>query len=251
VTNRDSAPLLETQGLTRRFGGLVAVSDLALEVCAGGVYAVIGPNGAGKTTLFNLITGELKPTAGRILFKGSDITGLPPHVITRLGISRKFQITQIFPSLSVRDNVLLAVRRRRRTSWLDLVRPSWFDDDVSAILESMHLAHVADLRAAVLAHGEQQRLELAMVLGTGAELLLLDEPTSGMSVEERGEMASVLRRLALRATVVVTEHDFDFIREVADRVTVLDKGRKLAEGNVAEISANAAVQECYLGPEDA
>ncbi len=245
-----NVPLLETRGLGKHFGGLKALDEVALQVQAGRIHGVIGPNGAGKTTLFNLITGESKPTAGRVFFKGRDITGLPPHAITARGIARKFQVTHVFPSLTVGENVQLAVQRRRAGSMLRLLRRMDYAAEVDDTLDLMHLADKRVVAAASLGHGERQRLELGMVLATGAELLLLDEPTSGMSLEEREEIGNLLRAMTLRATVLIVEHDFPFIKQVADIVTVLDKGEKIAEGSVREIEADARVRDCYLGVVD-
>ncbi len=243
-------PLLETRGLSKYFGGLKAVHDLSLRVEAGRIHGVIGPNGAGKTTLFNLITGELKPSAGRVFFKGRDITGLPPHVITTLGVARKFQLTQVFASLTAGENVQLAVQQREARTMLGLLRRRSYTSQVSEALEFMHLADKTSMPAAALGHGERQRLELAMVLATGAELLLLDEPTSGMSLEERKEIGDMLRATSKRTTVLVVEHDFAFIKQIADVVTVMDEGAKIAEASVAEIERNVRVRECYLGVKD-
>ena len=251
VKDRDAEPLMRTEGLRKDFGGLRAVDDLTFAVLPGRVHAVIGPNGAGKTTLFNLATGQLRPSAGRIYFRGEDVTGLRPHQITQRGISRKFQITQVFGEMSVMDNVMLALHRHYRRRTLALRTPREARERANEILTLMRLTAKADIRAAALAHGESQRLELGMVLATGASLLLLDEPTSGMSLEEREEMAGLLRLMASETTIVITEHDFNFIKRVADVVTVLNKGAKLAEGDVATIERDEAVRECYLGPVDA
>lgn len=245
-----SMPILETRNLSKRFGGLRAVNDVSLSVSPGCVHGVIGPNGAGKTTLFNLITGEHRPSSGRVLFKGCDITGRPPHAVTAAGIARKFQITQVLTSLTVRDNVQLAVQRAEAGSMFRLLRKADWSDRVDEVLNTIHLGPKADAQAASLGHGERQRLELGMVLATGAELLLLDEPTSGMSLEERGEIGDLLREISGNATVVIVEHDFPFIKRVADTVTVLDKGELIAQGTVREIEADERVRDCYLGVDD-
>jgi branched-chain amino acid transport system ATP-binding protein len=241
-------PLLRTEHLRKDFGGLRAVDDVSLQVEQGKVHAVIGPNGAGKTTLFNLVTGQLRPTAGRVYFRDEDVTGLPPHAVTARGVSRKFQITQVFMDMTVEENVMLALHRRERRHALTLRAPPGAGERAAEILDLVHLGNRAPMPARALAHGEAQRLELGMVFATGASLLLLDEPTSGMSVEEREEIATLLREMAAETTIVITEHDFDFIKRVADVVTVLNKGSMLAEGDVAEIETNEAVRECYLGP---
>lgn len=243
--------LLRTEALRKDFGGLRAVDDLTFEVERGRVHAVIGPNGAGKTTFFNLVTGQLRPTSGRVYFRGEDVTGLPPHAITQRGVSRKFQVTQVFTELTVEENVMLALHRRERGRILAFRTPASSSPRAREFLDLVHLSERAGVPAGALAHGESQRLELGMVFATGSSLLLLDEPTSGMSAGEREETAGLLRRMAAETTIVITEHDFDFIKRVADVVTVLNKGARLAEGDVGAIEANAAVRECYLGPDDA
>jgi branched-chain amino acid transport system ATP-binding protein len=234
--------VLTTRSLSKRFGGVAAVEDVDFAFGSHRVHAVIGPNGAGKTTLFNLMSGALKPSSGRVTLKGRDITGLKPHHIARLGLARKFQITRVFHSLTVADNVLLAVRGRgsRRLRGGD-------GADVDRLLAEMRLTDRRDALTGELSHGEQQRLEIAMSLGTGAEVLLLDEPTSGMTLEERAAMSTMLRDISASRTIVITEHDFEFIKSVADTVTVLDRGRKLAEGSVADIENDRRVREIYLG----
>lgn len=239
--------VLETRGLTKQFEGLLALNNLDFQVERGRIHGVIGPNGAGKTTLFNLISGSLKPTRGRIFFKGRDITAEAPSKITTYGIARKFQITQVFDSLTVQDNVMLAVQRPLADGIMGLLKQGDTEAKTHELLDLVHLSDKAHTCAGELAHGERQRLELAMVLGTGAELLLLDEPTSGMSLEERDEIGALLRVMSRRATILITEHDFLFIKQVADVVTVLNRGEKVAEGSVTEIECNMAVRECYLG----
>ena len=221
------APLLETRGLTHRFGELRVVSDVTLAIARGELCAVIGPNGAGKTTLLKLLSGELRPTSGRILFKGRDITGWPMHRVARLGIVRSFQITHLFPQLS--EHLPGVVERAR------------------ALLEEVDLLPKAALPAGVLSHGEQRHLELAVALAAEPELLLLDEPTAGMSVEDTQATARLIRRLAERLTLVLVEHKMDVVMNVAQRIVVLHFGEVLAEGTPAEIRANEAVQDVYLG----
>jgi len=246
---REAVPLLETRGLAKSFGGLRAVDGVDLVVRPGHIHGVIGPNGAGKTTLFNLITGECRPSAGHVYFRGRDITGLPPYAVTALGIARKFQLTQIFATLTVGENIQLAVQRQSAGSMLGLLRSRDYGGQIEKGLEPMHLEDKCDVVSGSLGHGERQRLELAMVLATGADLLLLDEPTSGMSLEEREEIGTFLRGIVNQTTVLIVEHDFPFIKQVADIVTVLDKGAKIAEGSVSEVERDARVRECYLGAE--
>jgi len=239
--------LLQTERLCKQFGGLAAVDNLSFQVYEGEIRAVIGPNGAGKTTLFNVITGHLKPTSGRVVFRGEDITRRSVHLIAQLGIARKFQITQVFGDQSVFDNVGLAAQRTACRSTWRLFGPCSIRDTVMDILARMHLEDKADWPAGLLSHGEQQCLELGIVLATGAKLLLLDEPTAGMSLEERAEMGDLLKDIAQDTTIVVTEHDFDFIKNVAETITVMNKGTKLAEGSVEEVECNQDVVDCYLG----
>jgi branched-chain amino acid transport system ATP-binding protein len=246
-----AAPVLRTEGLTKRFAGFVALSQLTLDIVEGEVRGVIGPNGAGKTTLFNLISGHLKPSAGAVFYRGEAITGLAPHAVARRGVARKFQIAQIFATLSVEENVTVAAFQEGSPSILGLLRPRPVRVLVDATLERVRLSDRRAIDAASLSHGEQQRLELAMVLATGAGLLLLDEPTAGMSSEERAVMAQLIKDISATRTIVIIEHDFTFIKTVADRVTVLNNGAKLAEGTLEAIENDAAVRECYLGPDDA
>ncbi len=244
--------LLETRDLTRRFGGLTAVHRVTLQVEPGEVRAVIGPNGAGKTTLFNLITGALAPSAGRVLFRDRDITRLGPAETFRLGIVRSFQISQVFPRLSVRANLSLMVHGRARTSGRPLARSRLTADEVNGkvetLLERVHLSEHADRLAGELAHGDRRLLEIGMVVGADPELLLLDEPTAGMSPEETKQTALLLRGLAPAITLLIVEHDMSVVMSVSDRITVLHRGEILAEGTPDEIRADPAVQAVYLGP---
>jgi branched-chain amino acid transport system ATP-binding protein len=243
--------ILETQELTRRFGGLAAVNRISLSIQAGQVRSIIGPNGAGKTTLFNLITGALAPTAGTIVFRGRDITGLAPPAIFRLGIVRSFQISQVFPKLTARENVALMAWGRVRTSGSPFARARATADEVDhrvdAVLDQVGLAERADQLAGTLAHGDRRLLEIAMALAAGPELLLLDEPTAGMSPEETKQTALLLRSLAPDITLVIVEHDMSVVMAISDRISVLHRGELLAEGPPEEIRANPDVQAVYLG----
>ena len=243
--------ILETQELTRRFGGLAAVNRISLSIQAGQVRSIIGPNGAGKTTLFNLITGALAPTAGTIVFRGRDITGLAPPAIFRLGIVRSFQISQVFPKLTARENVALMAWGRVRTSGSPFARARATADEVDhrvdALLDQVGLAELADQLAGTLAHGDRRLLEIAMALAAGPELLLLDEPTAGMSPEETKQTALLLRSLAPDITLVIVEHDMSVVMAISDRISVLHRGELLAEGPPEEIRANPDVQAVYLG----
>jgi branched-chain amino acid transport system ATP-binding protein len=240
--------VLETRGLTRAFGGLVAVNGVDFAVRAGEIRAVIGPNGAGKTTLFNLITGVLSPTRGQVLFQGRDITGLPVHRISQKGIARTVQITSIFPALTVTENVWLGAQSRGRLH--PLARLSKMESvrrQVEEILAVVGLQEQAEAEAAELSHGDQRLLEIALALSTRPELLLLDEPTAGLSAKETRDMVRVVRQLATRQTIVIVEHDMDVVMELADTISVLHMGKVLAEGPPQATRENRLVQEVYLG----
>jgi branched-chain amino acid transport system ATP-binding protein len=242
--------LLRTKGLTRTFGALRAVDGVDLAVEAGTLHSVIGPNGAGKTTLFNLVTGELSPTAGRITLDGRDITGRPPHAMPRLGIARSFQRNNLFPTLTVAENVWTAAFARLRPGF-HLWRPvARFDDartGVVAALAEVGLAGLAGQKARELSHGDQRLLEVAIALASAPKLLLLDEPTSGLSPEETRRMMELIFTLRGRYTILLIEHKMDLVMRVSDRVTVMYFGSVLAEGVPAEIQSNAEVRRAYLG----
>jgi branched-chain amino acid transport system ATP-binding protein len=246
-------PLLQTRDLTKRFHALAAVNAVSLSIARGEVHAVIGPNGAGKTTLINLLSGDLAPSDGRVLFKGRDITGLSPDRVSRLGISRSYQRTNIFPSLTCLENCWLAAQSRLKSS-MRFVLPAGRRQDVrqraEGALDTCGLAARAEVVAAVLSHGEQRQLELGMVLATEPELLLLDEPMAGMGSEESAEIVELLRRLARSHTIVLIEHDMDAVFAIASRITVMVDGEVLATGSIDEIRGNRAVQEAYLGNDD-
>jgi branched-chain amino acid transport system ATP-binding protein len=244
-----SEVLLETTELTRTFGSLVALDRVTLSVRRGELRSVIGPNGAGKTTLFRLISGETTPTGGSIRFSGREITGLPRHRVARLGIAKSFQITNVFPRLSVLENVRVAAQGVRRAFdfWSRVDRLTDSRDRAFAILETVHLAHRAGLSAAHLSHGEKRHLEIGIALAADPALLLLDEPTAGMSPEETDETMALIRELAGARTVIVVEHKMKLVMGISDRITVLHEGRVLAEGTPDEIRADGRVQETYLG----
>lgn len=243
--------MLETRELTRRFGGLAAVDRVSLGVERGEVRSVIGANGAGKTTLFNLITGALAPSSGRIFFKGEDITGLAPPDIFRLGIVRSFQMSHLFPKLTVEQNVELMVYGRVRSTGSPFARAresaAGVKRRVAAALERLGMAGRAAERAGTLSHGDRRLVEIAMALGAEPELLLLDEPTAGMSAEETRQTAALLRGLAPQVTLVIVEHDMSVVMSISDRISVLHRGQVLAEGGPDEIRANREVQSVYLG----
>ena len=243
--------VLETRGLVRRFGGLAAVSGVNLAVAPGEVRSIIGPNGAGKTTLFNLVTGALPPTAGRVLFRERDITGLGPSEIFRLGVVRSFQVSHVFPKLPVWRNVELMIYGRVRSSGSPFARARVPADVVRArvdrALGRLSLGDRANEPAGLLSHGDRRLVEIAMAIAADPALLLLDEPTAGMSPEETRATAALLRGLAPEITLVIVEHDMSVVMSISDRISVLHRGEIIAEGSPAEIRANRAVQEVYLG----
>jgi branched-chain amino acid transport system ATP-binding protein len=247
-------PLLETSGLTRRFGGLVAMSDVALAVQPGEIHAVIGPNGAGKTTLVAALAGELRPDAGTIRLAGHDISRLGATRRAALGIARSFQITSIFREFSALDNVALAVQAHAGHNFR-MWRPARGDprlrEPARAVLAELGLAERADMTAAALSHGEKRVLEIAMVLATRPRLLLLDEPTAGMGPAESAEIVRLLARLKGSLAIVLVEHDMDAVFALADRITVMVYGRVIATGAPDAIRADAQVRRAYLGDEGA
>jgi len=246
------APVLETRGLGRAFGALQAVAGVSLAVRRGELRAVIGPNGAGKTTLFHLISGWLAPTAGRVLFRGEDVTALAAPARCRRGVSRTFQITSVFPELSVLENVRMAVQLKGRGSFRLLGGGALLDTTARAARESLELMGLGDRAnalASTLPHGDQRLLEIAMAVAQRPELLLLDEPTQGLSPEDTASTVAVIRQIARarRLTIVLVEHDMDVVFDLADRISVLHFGQLIAEGTSDEIRANAEVQRAYLG----
>jgi branched-chain amino acid transport system ATP-binding protein len=243
----DSA-ILRTDGLTVRFGGLTALNTVSLAVPQGQIRAVIGPNGAGKSTFFNCLTGVIRPSAGRILFDGADITGLPPYRISRLGVARSYQITNILPGASVLENVRIAAQSRHH-NWSMLRHHRAYTDVIDrahAVLASLELDAKADELAANLSHGDQRTLEIAIALATEPKLLCLDEPTAGMSVAETHHTTALIRHIAANLTILIVEHDMEVVMGLAQVITVLHYGEVLAEGAPADIQANARVQEVYL-----
>ena len=244
--------ILETHGLRKDFGGLVAVADVCIKVKAHSLHSIIGPNGAGKTTLFNLLSGNLRPTAGRVIFKGRDITDLPPHRTAHLGIGRSFQITNVFPSLTVLENVRLAAQAltgdnlkfwRHHQSFARHQERAW------RVIEQVGLTKEARLPALILPHGGKRKLELAILLASDPELLLLDEPTAGMAREEIPRLMEVIDQIRKQGdrTIMLVEHKMDLVMNVSDWITVMHQGQVLAEGTPSEIAANKVVQSAYLG----
>jgi branched-chain amino acid transport system ATP-binding protein len=245
--------LLETKGLIKRFGGLVATDNLSIEVREGEIHALIGPNGAGKTTLVGQLTGNLRPDSGTIHFAGRDVTRLPIHARVQLGLARSFQITAVLREFSAIENVALAVQAHAGHSFRFLAdarfdkslrEPAW------RCLEQVGLDARAGVQAATLSHGEQRQLEIAMALAGKPRMLLLDEPMAGMGAEESQDMVKLLRHLKTRCGMLLIEHDMDAVFALADRITVLVYGRAIASGTPDEIRANPEVRHAYLG-EDA
>jgi branched-chain amino acid transport system ATP-binding protein len=244
--------MLQVEGVIKSFDEFMAVNGANLTVEKGEIVAVIGPNGAGKTTLFNLITGALKRDRGRIIFKGEEISELPPYDICKKGISRSYQIVNIFPRLSVFENVQVAVLSYQRRS-SNLFRPaqSIAVKETRSILESMGLSGKERSIAGALSHGDQKILEIAIALGNEPELLILDEPTAGMSPEETSATMELIKRLAqMRGlTILFCEHDMEIVFSVAQRIMVMHQGRTLIQGSLEEVRKNSFVQEAYLGIE--
>jgi branched-chain amino acid transport system ATP-binding protein len=244
----DSQALLRTQGLSVRFGGLTALDNIDFAVKRGEVRAIIGPNGAGKSTFFNCLTGVLRPTSGRIVFDGETITGLAPNRISRKGIARSYQITNILPNATTLENVRIAAQSRRH-GWNMLRHHDAFPDLIGKaekVLNSIGLAAKAEELAANLSHGEQRNLEIGIALATEPQLLCLDEPTAGMSAAETSDTMGLVSRIAKDLTILIVEHDMQVVMQLAQRITVLHYGRVLAEGTPAEIQQNPRVLEVYL-----
>jgi branched-chain amino acid transport system ATP-binding protein len=244
--------LLELDRLTRRFGGLVAVDRVSMEVAEGEVRAVIGPNGAGKSTLFNLITGIIKPTDGTVRFAGEGLTGLPVPRICQRGIARTFQLTALFPGMTAHENVRLAAQAREPWHWRFLGGGATFaaaGKRADQALERLGLTGLADLPAGFLSHGDQRLLEVAMALAQNPRLLLLDEPTQGLSVEETAKAVETLAGLLADGgvTVLLVEHDMEVVFRLADKITVLHRGAVIADGIPQTIRDHSEVQRAYLG----
>jgi branched-chain amino acid transport system permease protein len=244
-------PVLEARGLTKSFGGIAANRNIDLSVAQGELRAIIGPNGAGKSTLFGMLTCEIRPTAGRILFHGRDITGRNVASVCQLGLTKTYQINQLFDRLTLRQNIVIAALALRGTFSLDVLRSidrvPGLETQVDATLAMIGLSDRVEAPAAELAYGEKRRLEIGLALATSPSLLLLDEPLAGMSPRERKETVELLKNIRRGRTLIIVEHDMDAIFELAERITVLHEGVLLAEGTPAEIQRNSLVQEAYLG----
>lgn len=234
--------ILRTEGLTKRFGGLTAIDDVNYRMPYGEISCLIGPNGAGKSTFFEMLAGQLRPTAGRIIYKDEDITELEPHERARRGLSIKFQDVNVYPELSVRENLRIPIQRYERNE--DIA------DAIDELLALIDLDGKAGFDVDRLSHGEQQWLEIAIATAIGPDLLLLDEPTAGMTIEETEETGELIQSLSDQGmSVIVVEHDITFVEQIAERVTVLHNGAVFAEGTVDEIKSDEEVQKIYLGEE--
>ncbi len=246
------SPCLVLEGLTKEFGGLMAVDHVSLEIKAGERHGIIGPNGAGKTTLFNLICGDLSPTDGRVVHFGQDVTRLPTYKRIALGISRTFQINNLFPKLTVLQNVLLAAQGLESTKYV-MYRPissyKFLYDKAKNILEDFEMWDKRDILVNNLSYGDQRQIEVCLALIENPRLLLLDEPTAGLSRAETLTFTSVLKELNPDITILLIEHDMDVAFELTENITVLQLGKLIASGNKEEIKANKKVQEIYLGTE--
>ena len=245
--------VLASEGLTRRFGGLVANSDISIALVRGEVHALLGPNGAGKSTFINMLAGELRPSAGRVLLHGRDITSLTAFQRSRIGIGRSFQRTNIFPEFSVFENCRLAAQSRRQSPWR-VMTPALNNRDATqragAVIEQVGLAGSEEQVAHTLSNGEQRQLELAMVLATDPDVLLLDEPLAGMGAEESARMVELLSGLRAEHAILLVEHDMDAVFSLADVITVLVNGELLEAGRPEQIRASEAVRVAYLGTEE-
>ena len=245
-------PLLRAEALVKRFGGLLATDNVAIDVMPGEIHALIGPNGAGKTTLVGQLTGNLRPDSGTIRFAGRDVTRLPLHARVRLGLARSFQITSVLREFTALDNVALAVQAHDGHSFrflADVRRDRHLRDLAQRNLEAVGLARRADMLASALSHGEQRQLEIAMALAGEPKLLLLDEPMAGMGPEESQRLVALLRGLKRHCGMLLIEHDMDAVFALADRITVLVYGRAIASGAPGDIRNNVEVRQAYLGEE--
>jgi len=242
--------ILETEDLTKEFAGFTAVNGVSLRVKRGSIHALIGPNGAGKTTCFNLLTKFLSPTRGRIVFKGHDISAMQPADVARLGLVRSFQISAVFPHMSVLENVRIALQRSRGGSfdfWRAAAVLDRFNERALALIADVGLSSFADWVAVELPYGRKRALEIATTLALDPEMLLLDEPTAGMGHEDIDRISALIKRVAADRTVLMVEHNLSVVADLSDTITVLTRGRILAEGDYATVSNNAEVREAYRG----
>jgi branched-chain amino acid transport system ATP-binding protein len=244
-----STPLLAVENVGRRFGGFVALEGVTASFEAGRITSIIGPNGAGKSTLFNILSGALSPSTGALSFKGRSLAGLPQHRFVHIGIARSYQITNIFPDLSVHENVRVAAQAMRAAYnvWSNRARLADLRDRADAALEAVGLAGKRRAAAKYLSHGEQRALEIAIALVSDPEVLLLDEPTAGMGPEETRDMVKLLEQLAGRRTILLVEHKMKMVLGLSERILVLHHGRLIADGSPQDIQTNAEVRRVYLG----
>src|SRR6188768_1658046 len=242
--------ILEAQGLTKEFKGFVAVKNVSLSIRRHTIHALIGPNGAGKTTCFNLLTHFLTPTAGRIQFNGRDITGSSPAAIARMGLARSFQISAVFPHLSVRENVRVALQRRRRNSFHFWRSERVLDDlngRASELVEAVGLSAFAEQQAVDLPYGRKRALEIATTLALDPEMMLLDEPMAGLGREDVERIEALIRKVSQNRTILMVEHNLSVVASLCDHITVLARGQVLAEGDYAHVSKDPRVVEAYIG----
>jgi len=245
-----SEHILQTHGLTKDFRGFVAVKSVNLQVRRHSIHALIGPNGAGKTTCFNLLTKFLTPSAGRIVYRGIDITQLRPAQVTRLGLVRSFQISAVFPHLTVLENVRIALQRKRGRSfdfWRSAAVLAEFEPRARELLDAVGLAELADKRAVELSYGRKRALEIATTLALDPETMLLDEPMSGLGHEDVGRISALIRKVAPNRTIIMVEHNLGVVADLCDRITVLARGEILAEGDYATVSQKPEVIQAYMG----
>ncbi|MGM0569887.1 ABC transporter ATP-binding protein [Marinobacter sp.] len=246
--------ILETRGLTKDFRGFKAIEDVNVKVQTGHIHALIGPNGAGKTTFFNLLTKFLKPTSGKILYDGNDITSHRPADIAQHGLIRSFQISAVFPHLPARENVRIALQRKLGISyqfWRSMKVLDQLNEEAQHLLEQVGLGAFGDTRAVELAYGRKRALEIATTIALKPRLMLLDEPTQGMSAEDVHTVTDLIREVVKDRTIVMVEHNLNVVSTLADRITVLNRGHVLAEGDYDTVSTNPAVMEAYMGTTDA
>jgi branched-chain amino acid transport system ATP-binding protein len=242
--------ILETRGIEKRFGGLMANHGISIKIEEGTITSIIGPNGAGKTTLFNLLTGMYKPDRGTILFQGEDITGRPIHKIVNLGIARSFQVLNIFNEIPPFENVRLAIQSRKRKGFHFLRSAQGFSDmnrETEEIIDEIGLTSVKDVPTKHLSYGDKRVLEIGIAMASQPKLLLMDEPTSGLPSSETERIKQFIKKISERLTVVVIEHDMDVVLTISDAIVVLHKGKVIAHGSSEAIQANELVQEAYLG----
>ncbi len=242
--------ILETQGLSREFAGFFAVKDVSLRVRRGTIHALIGPNGAGKTTFFNLLTKFMPPSGGRILYKGQDITGLPPADVARLGLVRSFQISAVFPHLTVLENVRVALQRKRGGSfdfWRSKKVLDHYNERAMQLLEDVGVASFANTIAVEMPYGRKRALEIATTLALDPELMLLDEPMAGMGHEDIDRVADLIKKVSANRTILMVEHNLSVVAKLSDWITVLTRGQTMAEGNYEAVSNNPDVRQAYMG----